>query len=76
MIHNSFQISSASSSHIGVGWSRPGVMFADEITVICPGIFQVDQKHIVVLYISNCFHYVLFLDDWRDIETTFDQDGS
>ena len=76
MIHNSFQISPASSSHIGVGRSSAGVVFANVVAVIGPGIFQVDQKHVVVLYVSNCFHYVLLLDDWGDVKTTFDQDGS
>ena len=76
MVHDAFEISSSCSCDVGVGGSCSCVVFADVISVIRPCIFQVDQKHVVELCDSYCFHYILPSYNRLQIKAAFDQDGS
>lgn len=75
MVHHSHQVSLACSCHVGVGWPCACVVFWNCITVVCPHILQVYNKLIWILMVICCFYESRSLENFLNVETTFDQNG-
>lgn len=44
MVHYSFEVSPASTSDVCVGWTCTCIVLGNSVSIICPDIFQVDDK--------------------------------